>query len=375
MSQDGPIAVYGATGYTGRLVAREAARRELPLVLSGRDAARLHAVAEELEIDAVVRAAALDDRDALRHALGDCSAVINCAGPFTRLGEPVVRAAVETGTHYVDTTGEQPFMQRVFERYDDASQAAEVAVVPAVGFDYLPGDLISRLAATGHEPLRELVVAYAVKGFAATRGTLRSALLALRGGDLTYEDGEWRSAGPGPLRAAFTFPEPFGRQPVAKFPAGEVVTVPRHTQTRKVTSLITTTTMLPVPALAPAVTALTPPLGLVLRTPVGALADAAVHRLPEGPSEEQRRRSQFIVVALAYGEAGTTGRGVVRGSDVYNLTATCAVRAASLLAARGYDRTGVLSPASAFDPTAFLDFLGDHGLSYELDPVAEAAAV
>jgi short subunit dehydrogenase-like uncharacterized protein len=375
MAAAGAIAVYGATGYTGRLVAREAARRELPLVLSGRDAGRLHAVAEELAIDAPVRAAALDDRDALRHALGDCAAVINCAGPFTRLGEPVVRAAVETGTHYADTTGEQPFMQRVFERYDDAARAAEVAVVPAVGFDYLPGDLICRLAATGHEPLRELVLAYAIKGFAATRGTLRSALLAMRGGDLAYEDGEWRPAGPGPLRAAFNFPEPVGRQPVAKFPAGEVVTVPRHTRTRKVTSLITTTTMVPVAALAPAVTALTPPLGLVLRTPVRALADAAIDRLPEGPTEEKRRRSEFTVVALAHGEDGTTGRGVVRGGDVYSLTATCAVQAASLLAAEGYDRTGVLSPASAFEPTAFLDFLGDHGLSYELDLVAEGAAV
>jgi short subunit dehydrogenase-like uncharacterized protein len=371
----GAIAVYGATGYTGRLVAHEAARRGLPIVLSGRDAGRLHAVAQELGVDVPVRAAALDDRDALRHALGDCAAVINCAGPFTRLGEPVVRAAVETGTHYVDTTGEQPFMQRVIERYDDAARAAEVAVVPAGGFDYLPGDLISRLAATGHEPLRELVVAYAVTGFAATRGTLHSALQGMRGGDVAYEDGEWRRAGPGPLRAAFRFPEPVGRQPVARFPAGEVLTVPRHTRTRKVTTLITTTTILPVPALAPVVAALTPALGVILRTPVRALADAAIDRLPEGPSEEQRRRSRFTVAVLAHGEGGATGRGVVSGGDVYGLTAASAVQAASLLADEGYDRTGVLSPASAFEPTAFLDYLGDHGLTYELDRVAEAAAV
>ncbi|HEV7459841.1 MAG TPA: saccharopine dehydrogenase NADP-binding domain-containing protein [Solirubrobacteraceae bacterium] len=375
MALAGAIAVYGATGYTGRLVAREGARRGLPIVLSGRDAGRLHAVARELGVDVPVRAAALDDRDALRHALGDCAAVINCAGPFTRLGEPVVRAAVETGTHYVDTTGEQPFMQRVIERYDDAARAAEVAVVPAAGFDYLPGDLISRLAATGHEPLRELVAAYAVTGFAATRGTLHSALQGMRGGDVAYEDGEWRRAGPGPLRASFTFPEPVGRQPVARFPAGEVLTVPRHTRTRKVTTLITTTTILPVPALAPVVAALTPALGVILRTPVRALADAAIDRLPEGPSEEQRRRSRFTVAVLAHGEGGATGRGVVSGGDVYGLTAASAVQAASLLADEGYDRTGVLSPASAFEPTAFLDYLGDHGLTYELDRVAEAAAI
>jgi short subunit dehydrogenase-like uncharacterized protein len=371
----GPIAVYGATGYTGRLVTREAVRRGLPLVLSGRDATRLHALADDLRVDARVRAAAVDDRGALRHALGDCAAVINCAGPFTRLGEPVVRAAVETGTHYVDTTGEQPYMQRIFERYDDAARAAEVAVVTAVGFDFLPGDLICRLAAQGHEPLRELVVAYAVRGFASTRGTLHSALLALRGDDLAYDEGGWRPAGAGPLRAAFTFPEPVGRQPVTKFPAGEVVTVPRHTRTRKVTSLITTTTIVPVAALAPVVAALTPVLSLLLRTPVRGLVDAAIDRLPEGPSEEQRRKARFTVVALAHGEDGTTGRGVVRGEDVYALTAASAVQAGSLAADESYDRAGALSPASAFDPVAFLDFLGDQGLSHELDGVAEGAAV
>jgi short subunit dehydrogenase-like uncharacterized protein len=166
-----------------------------------------------------------------------------------------------------------------------------------------------------------------------------------------------------------------GRQPVARFPAGEVLTVPRHTRTRKVTALITTTTILPLPALAPVVAALTPALGVILRTPVRALADAAIDRLPEGPSEEQRRRSRFTVAVLAHGEGGATGRGVVSGGDVYGLTAASAVHAASLLADEGYDRTGVLSPASAFEPTAFLDHLGDHGLTYELDRVAEAAAV
>jgi short subunit dehydrogenase-like uncharacterized protein len=94
VAQAGPIAVYGATGYTGKLVARELARRELDFVLSGRSAGKLRALASDLGGDPPVRAASLDDRDALRHVLGDCAAVINCAGPFMRYGEPVVRAAV-----------------------------------------------------------------------------------------------------------------------------------------------------------------------------------------------------------------------------------------------------------------------------------------
>ena len=148
------------------------------------------------------------------------------------LGEPVVRAAVETGTHYVDTAGEQPFIKLVADRYDEAARAAEVAVIPAMGFDYVPGDLLCRVVARDHEPAETLDLAYAVSGFGATRGTLRSALEAMRGGDVVWEDGAWLPAGPGPLRASAVFPEPFGREVVAKYPCGEIVSVPRHTRVR-----------------------------------------------------------------------------------------------------------------------------------------------
>ena len=60
-----------------------------------------------------------------------CQVVINCAGPFTLAGETVVAAAVDTGTHYVDSTGEQPYMQSVFERHGPAAERAGVALVPA----------------------------------------------------------------------------------------------------------------------------------------------------------------------------------------------------------------------------------------------------
>src|SRR5690606_37159758 len=117
MAVTGPIAVYGATGYTGRLVVAELARRELEIVVAGRDPVKLRAVEREVAPGATIRPAEVDDAGALRHAIGDCAAVINVAGPFSRIGEPVVRAAIETGTHYVDTTGEQGFMARLFERF------------------------------------------------------------------------------------------------------------------------------------------------------------------------------------------------------------------------------------------------------------------
>lgn len=368
----GPIVVYGATGFTGTLVAHELRRRGLECLLAGRDAERLTRLADALQAadgagPVATRAVALENRDGLRHLLGDAAVVIDCAGPFVRYGEPVVRAAVETGTHYVDTTGEQPYMQLVQERYDDPARAAGVAVVPAMGFDYVPGDLLAHLAAQGLEPLRELVLAYAPQGVQPTRGTLRSALGMVAAPSVLYEDGAWR---PAPLRssgrASFPFPAPVGSQPVMRYPSGELLTVPRHVRTRAVRSLITVETFAGTSKAAPFVPLIAPALTLALRTPVRSLLEPLLARYPEGPSDASRARVRFTIVALAHGEDGRTRRAVVTGGDVYALTAVTAVHGAALLAEPGYARSGVLSPASAFDPAAFLDALGAHGVAYEL---------
>jgi len=363
LSPGGPIAVYGATGYTGRLVAEELRRREAEFVLCGRDADKLRALASSVG-SPEVRAAGVGDRDALRHAFGDCAVVVNCAGPFTLLGEPVVRAAVETGTHYVDTAGEQPFIKLVADRYDRPAKAAEVAVVPAMGFDYVPGDLLCRVVGAELEPLVTLDLAYAVSGFGATRGTLRSALEAMKGGDVVWEDGTWKAAGPGPMRASVRFPEPVGRQVVAKYPCGEIVSVPRHTRVRTIRARIAVSGLVPAGPLAPLVPAMMAWTGLGLRTPVRRALQAAAGALPEGPSESARRQSRFVIDVSVVGVDGKAGRGEVRGSDVYGLTAVSAVHGASLLADAAYDRSGVLSAASAFAPEDFLDHLGGHGVSW-----------
>lgn len=362
----GPIAVYGATGYTGTLVAHELRRCGLDMVLAGRNAEKLARLADALGGGIPTRAVELDDRAGLRHLLGDCAAVIDCAGPFMRYGEPIVRAAVETGTHYLDTTGEQPYIRLVHERFDEAARAAGVAVVPAMGFDYVPGDLIAHLVAQGVEPLRELVLAYAVKGVQPTRGTFRTVLEMAGDGGVLYEDGDWRPAPLRATRARFPFPEPVGSQPVMRYPSGELLTVPRHVRTRRVTSLITVETIAGTAAAAPFLPLLQPAFTLALRSPLHALIEPLLARFPEGPSEERRRAARFTIVALAHGEDGRTRRGVVRGGDLYGLTAVTTVHGAALVAAEDYDRAGVLSPAQAFDAAAFLDVLAEHGVHSEL---------
>jgi short subunit dehydrogenase-like uncharacterized protein len=298
--------------------------------------------------------------------------VIHCAGPFTRYGEPVVRAAVETGTHYLDITGEQRYMQRLYDRYDEAARAAEVAVIPGAGFDYVPGDLACRLAARDLEPAREVVVGYWAEGVGVSRGSLHSVLEVLRARPLEYREGRWEEGGRAPGRARFRFPAPIGEQPVLRYPSGEVLTVPRHTEVRNVRSLIALGPLARLADLAPVAL---PAVSLALHSPLRPLLDLVVDRLPAGPAEEARRGTSFAIVALARGENGRDGRAIVRGTDVYGLTAVIAVHAAALASDPGFGHAGALSPAAVFDPTEFLDHLGDHGVTFTVDaPAREPAA-
>ena len=359
------VVLYGATGYTGALVTDELVRRGAPFVLAGRNRDKLERVSAERGRGARVAVASVDEPDSLRRLLDEARVVINCAGPFTLAGEAVVRAAVDTGTHYVDSTGEQTYIRMVFERLSAEAERRGVALVPAMGFDYMPGDCIARLAAQGREPLEALTLAYSVKGFGMSRGTMRSGLEMMKGGDLVYENGDWRPAGLGVFRASFEFPPPIGQQAMARYPSGEVITVPRHTRTRRVDSMITARTVAPGP-LAPVLPFLRPGLAVALRTPLRRALGRATEFLPEGPSEEERRAAEFTIVAEARGEDGGVCRGIVRGSDVYGLTAVTLVHGAELMWADGYDRSGALGPAAAYDPEKFLSYLTGHGVSWEL---------
>lgn len=365
----GPIAVYGATGFTGGLIARELKGLGADFLIAGRDRGKLEALSEELGGVPFV-AASLDDPAGLREMLEPCSVVAACAGPFTLHGETLVEAAVDTGTHYLDTTGEQPFMQMVFDRYGERARDAGVTLVSGMGFDYAPGDLIAALTAEGMGPLDEIVIAYCVHGFAPTHGTALSGLEIMRGGDVVWANGDWRRAPRSADGGRWHFPDPIGEQRMLRYPAGEQITVPRHVQTARVRTLLNG--MVVPPRLMPLATATSPLLGATMRTPLRRAMGALIRRLPAAPSEKSRQRCRFTISCEARSEAGAR-RGTVRGGDVYGLTAASIAHGAMLCANPPYDGKGALAPAQAFDPTSFFAALADLGVSIEVEPLPTSA--
>jgi short subunit dehydrogenase-like uncharacterized protein len=350
--QTGPIAVYGATGYTGRLVVAELLEAEADFIVSGRSAEKLDALRAEFKLEAPARTARLDDPASLRDLLADCAVVIDCAGPFVKFGEPVLAAAVETGTHYLDTTGEQPYMKVAFERYGPEAARAGVAIVPAMGFDYVPGDMIASLTADGMGELDELSMYYCWQDFKPSQGTARTTLEIVSGGGLEWRDMEWVEDRGGTGRGVYEFPSPVGRQQMMRYPAGEQITVPRHVDTRNVRTAINAGDFSN-QRVAQLFTAIVQPVGLAMRTPLKRLAGAVISRLPEGPTPEQREKMRWMIVCEAKrGEAGR--KGVITGKDVYGLTAAAITQGAMLASRRGFGATGALAPSQAFEPQRFL---------------------
>jgi short subunit dehydrogenase-like uncharacterized protein len=323
------VALLGVTGFTGRLVLAEARRAGLEVRLVGRKREALERLAAPGE---EVRVADARDETSLRPAFEGAAVVVSLAGPFLAVGLAPVRMAVAAGAHYLDSTGEQAFVRLVHDRID-----ARTVVLPAFGFDYVPGDLAARLAAEQvHGPLDEVVVAYSVKGVGTSRGTRRTIGEVMGQPQVAWADGRLVESRFGATTRTMRFP--FGERTVVEWSGTEPLTVPRHTDVQNVRSYLR----------APALAAKAGGLGR-LAAPLVRLGS----RLgPSGPSEASRRRSRFAVVAEARGDGGEA-RAVVTGSDVYGLTARLLVLGAQAVLAGEARGSGVLAPAEAFDARTF----------------------
>jgi len=145
------LVVYGASGFVGRRVARylAATSRTGPLrwAIAGRDRSKLDAVITAAGADADVLVAGGSDSAAIDGIVARTAVVLNTAGPFARYGDPVVDACVRHGTHYVDITGETPWVRSLIDRYDARAAAGGTRIVPCCGFDSVPSDLGALLAA------------------------------------------------------------------------------------------------------------------------------------------------------------------------------------------------------------------------------------
>lgn len=185
MSRPHDIVVYGATGFTGRLVAQRFASQGLEKwAIAGRNAEKLEEIASGLpgKKPAVVVARA-DHQHELRAMCESTRVVLSCAGPFTNFGEPLVGECIERGTDYVDVAGDAEFVRNLIERYHGLAAERGVRVVPCCGFDSVPVDLGVWFTMDTLRPTsRVRVESYVQMDWTFSGGTMQSVMSAVTRG-------------------------------------------------------------------------------------------------------------------------------------------------------------------------------------------------
>jgi len=188
----GQVLIYGAYGFTGAGISRLAADYGVEPVLAGRNENKLKPLAEELGYNYVVLS--LDNPDNLIKVLQHFELVLHIAGPYTFTAKPMLDAAVATGTHYLDITGENHVITAQLER-DEEFKQANIMVMPAVGYDVVPTDCLNLYVAQQIEQPDKLTVLMngnhnAIAGAGLSRGTAKSGLEILSRPQLMRQNGK-----------------------------------------------------------------------------------------------------------------------------------------------------------------------------------------
>lgn len=321
----GRIAVFGATGHTGRFVVDEIERRGLRAIRIGRDAEKLAATG-----DASSRVARADDDASLDAALAGAAAVINCAGPFVDTAIPLIDAALRAGIPYLDVAPEQSVVQSVFETRDDSARAAGVSVVPAAAFYGGLADLLASAVADEAEAIDAIDVAVGLDSWHPTTGT-RLTGQRNTAPRVIQRRGRLEMMASPPPRQHWSFPAPIGRREVVMQPFSEIVTLASHLSAD----------------------AIRPWMNL---EPLQDLRDSATP--PPLPVDQSGRSAQRFVMEVVVSAGGERRRATASGRDIYQVSAPIAVEATQRLLAGDVRRSaGVHALGAIVDARSFLSAL------------------
>jgi short subunit dehydrogenase-like uncharacterized protein len=344
MPDPGTFLLYGATGYTGRLLARAARERGARPVLCGRDGNALSRLAAELGLE--YRVARLED--GLDEALRGARAILHAAGPFSGTFRPMVEACLRAGTHYLDLSGEVQAIEGV-RQYDARARQRGVMLMPGVGFDSVPSDCLAAHLARRVPGARRLVLG--ISGLELiSRGSLRT--LAEGAGQAVHirRSGCLTEVPPGSLLRELDFGE--GPRPSVALSWGDVATAYYSTAIPDIEVYCEATPALHMLLLA------NRSFGPLLATPAGRRwLEFQTRAFPAGPTDTQRAGRRAVIVAEVEDATGRRVRARLRTPEAYTFTCTTALAILERVLA-GDVEPGFQTPARVYGPDFVLPFAG-----------------
>lgn len=339
--------IYGATGYTGKLIIEESLRRGHRPIIAGRNQSKINSLADRYGLEA--KTFDLSDTAALDAAVKAVDLVFHVAGPFIDTAETMMQACIAGKTHYVDITGEAPVFKRCFELSEQAKTAG-ICLVSGIGFDVIPTDCLMAYLASQVPETETVEVAIAPKA-RPSPGTAKSALRIIKSGTVDIrEDGEITT------RALFSIVKqvrfPSETKTIALAPIADVYTGYYSTGANNIRAYIAQ------PEITAKITAVSVPLIKYMLSSKWLLKqlEKTIDKRVKGPVESYRSVGEAEVWARAENAQGEYREGGLKTGEVYYLTSQLSVRFIENVLA--VNPTGSIAPAQLFSMSQLLDIEG-----------------
>lgn len=340
------IVCYGAYGYTGQLTVELAAKRGIPLIVAGRNAAKTEAVAARHGFEH--RVFSLDDPSALDAGLAGAKVVIHCAGPFSRTADPMAQACLRTGVHYLDITGEA-YVFEALSKLDDQAKEAAVMLLPGAGFDVVPSDCLAAYVAAKVDAPTHLTMGFANHGGALSHGTATTVVENLAMGTLVRRKGALQRRAMGSITAKVDFGDGRGPVPSAAIAWGDVVTAWISTGIPNIEVYI------PLPPAIAVVARVSHAFGwLTGSRPVQSMLKRWVDSRPAGPTAEERARANSYLFATVRNAEGESATAHLKLPEGYTLTADTSLLIAQRVVT-GDAPPGFQTPSGAYGADLILE--------------------
>jgi short subunit dehydrogenase-like uncharacterized protein len=332
----GRALLYGATGYTGRPVARRLAGAGVDVILAGRDPEGVRGVAEPLGL--AWTAFQLSDGAAAARALAGVDVVLHAAGPFETTAAPMVAACLSAGAHYLDLGGEWPVFVDLIAG-DAAARAAGVMIMPGVGLAIAATDCLLALAMQAQPDAVKLRLGVS-RPQVVTRGTVVSAANLISPDVVIRRGGRLVRVPAGSLAHAFDFGD--GLREATALSWADVATgqITTGVGDIEVYSELSWSQRLSYRASGMA-------MGVTGPRPWRALGGALAAAWPEEPGEAARARAEFVMVCEAIDPWRRVRRVRLRTRDGYTVSERTAAAAVARVLA-GEASPGFQTPARVF---------------------------
>ena len=339
------ILIYGATGYTGKLIARMAQQLGMSVTLAGRNSAKLQVLATETGFAHI--AVGLDDALTLLEVVAQHDVVLHVAGPFSKTAKPMVQACLAVGTHYLDITGEIA----IFEAHrllDRRARETGIMIMPGVGFDIVASDCLS-LHMKQRMP-KAVKLTLAMQGVGdASRGTGKTAIEAINAGTAARRDGTIEYLQKPPRRRL-----QFGNREVdcVGISWGDVATAYYTTDIPTIAVYFESTKDLE------RIVGLPNIVKWLFATSLGqAFLRRQIEILPEGPDPEKQKTQTTQILGIVEDADGREMRSILQTPGGYHLTALTALRIADEVDG-GRAEPGTHNPAQIFGSNFITTFDG-----------------